>query len=308
MNRKMASKRAPWAVVCALLVQGCSGGDGTGMAPDGPDPDGRIDPLYSDIQAEVFTPSCAVAGCHAGAGAPQGLSLEAASSYGLLVNVASSEVPSLLRVQPGNPDDSYLVRKLEGNAAAGARMPLGRPPLPQATIDVIRQWITEGATDDRASSLGDVRVMALSPVPGSTLGAAPAEIIVMFDRPLDASTVNANTLQLFASGGDGEFGNGNDVQLAGSITMSADGRRARLATGGQALEADSYRIRIAGSGPSFVMDLAANALDGEFHGTLPSGDGRQGGDFIAGFTIDDSITQDAPDGLSPTTAADGDLP
>ncbi len=46
---------------------------------------------------------------------------------------------------PGNPDQSYLIQKIEGHAAVGARMPLGAPPLPQSTIDVIRQWIANGA-------------------------------------------------------------------------------------------------------------------------------------------------------------------
>jgi hypothetical protein len=45
----------------------------------------------------------------------------------MLVNVASAEVPALLRVNPGNPDASYIVQKLQGNNAVGARMPFGGP-------------------------------------------------------------------------------------------------------------------------------------------------------------------------------------
>jgi mono/diheme cytochrome c family protein len=96
----------------------------------------------SDIQP-VFTNRCT--GCHSGGGAPQGLQLDAANSYADLVNVASNEVPSLLRVEPGNPDDSYLVHKIEGTAAVGGRMPLGGTPLSAETIALIRQWISEGA-------------------------------------------------------------------------------------------------------------------------------------------------------------------
>jgi hypothetical protein len=62
-----------------------------------------------------------------------------------LVGVASVEQSSLQRVEAGDPDNSYLVQKLEGTAAAGARMPLGGAPLDQATIDAIRQWIADGA-------------------------------------------------------------------------------------------------------------------------------------------------------------------
>lgn len=270
--------------VAAILLQGCSGGDGTGLPPAGPPP--AIGPVFSDIQSAVFTPTCATAGCHAGAAAPQGLRLDETSSYGLLVNVPSSEVPSILRVLPGDPDGSYLVQKLEGTAAAGARMPLGRPPLAQSTIDVIRQWIIEGALDDRALSIGDVRVMTLSPLPESALTSAPAEIMAVFDRPLDASTVNVNTFTLTGSGGDGTFDDGNEVRVAAAdISVSDRGTRASLRLGAAPLAADRYRIRLRGQGPSFIMDLDANALDGEFRGTFPSGDGRQGGDFVADFTI-----------------------
>ena len=92
----------------------------------------------------MFTPICTR--CHSGAGAPQGLQLDAGHSYALLVGVPSTEQPGVLRVKPGDPGDSYLVLKLEGAASiSGVRMPFGGPYLPQSTIDVIRQWITAGA-------------------------------------------------------------------------------------------------------------------------------------------------------------------
>jgi hypothetical protein len=61
------------------------------------------------------------------------------------VGVSSVEVSSLRRVNPGNPNDSYLVQKLEGSAAVGARMPFGGPYLDAATIALVRQWIADGA-------------------------------------------------------------------------------------------------------------------------------------------------------------------
>jgi RTX calcium-binding nonapeptide repeat (4 copies) len=96
----------------------------------------------------IFSNNCT--GCHGNVNPPVGLSLTSPSSYSNLVNVASGEVPSLKRVQPCNPDDSYLVQKLEGTAAAGERMPRGLPPLSSDTINLIRRWITEGA---RASAV-----------------------------------------------------------------------------------------------------------------------------------------------------------
>ena len=98
---------------------------------------------YATQIQPIFTNNCI--GCHSGGGAPQGLQLDAQNSYADLVNVASSEVPSLKRVQPGDDDNSYLVQKVEGTAAEGGRMPLGGPALSAANIALIRQWIVEGA-------------------------------------------------------------------------------------------------------------------------------------------------------------------
>lgn len=277
--------------ILALLVTGCGGGSGSGASPPPPLPPPPPPPAafganFSEIQDNVFTPNCATSGCHLGAGAPQGLILDATNSYGLLVDVASAEVPSLLRVEPGDPDNSYLIQKLEGTAAVGAQMPLGGTPLPQNEINVIRQWITEGATDDRAQSADPIRVSALTPVPGSD-GEAPAEVIAMFDRELDVSTVNANTYILERSGGDGTFGDGNEVSItAADITTPASmPMSATFDLTGVDVPDDTYRVRLLGSGASVILDIDANALDGEFSGAFPSGDGTEGGDFEATFTV-----------------------
>ena len=137
------------AALCLAALVGCGGGNGEGLDGNGRpigSGDAGTTPLTADfasIQAHVFTPICTV--CHAGAGAPQGLRLDATHSHALLVGVPSTEVSSVLRVAPGRPDASYVIQKLEGHAAVGARMPLGGPYLDTPTIAVIRQWITDGA-------------------------------------------------------------------------------------------------------------------------------------------------------------------
>lgn len=106
----------------------------------------------TQIQAMVFTPICSV--CHNGTQPPGGalpgaLNLTNSNSFANLVNVASLEQPSVMRVKPGDPANSYLVRKLEGAAGiTGARMPLGGPFLDQATIDMIKSWIASGAANN----------------------------------------------------------------------------------------------------------------------------------------------------------------
>ena len=140
--------RSLLGITATVVLAGCGGGSGEGLDANGrPIEEGGTDaplaPTLASLQQNVFTPACT--GCHAGASAPQGLRLDAANSYAMLVGVPSVEVPGPLRVAPGNPGASYLVQKLEGNAAVGARMPLGGPFLDAATIAVVRQWIAAGA-------------------------------------------------------------------------------------------------------------------------------------------------------------------
>ena len=42
-----------------------------------------------------------------------------------------------------------------------------------------------------------------------------------------------------------------------------------------------FTIRDSSSGRSMIQDLAGNDLDGEFYGSFPSGNGVNGGDFVA---------------------------
>src|SRR5690606_33442023 len=144
--------------------------DDPGDGGDGGNGDVTVEPTLASIQENVFTPICTE--CHTGAGAPHGLRLDEGLAYGNLVNVASAEVPSLMRVSPGDPDNSYLVHKIEGTNTVGGRMPLGGPYLPGDTIAAIRQWITDGA-EDTASHNGNATLKAAWPVPDSTLSEAP---------------------------------------------------------------------------------------------------------------------------------------
>ncbi len=102
------------------------------------------------IQTQVFSPICS--GCHSGptsSNLPSGMNLSSANaSFTALVNVASLEVGSLNRVTPNDSGNSYLVQKLEGTQAVGVRMPQGGPFLDQATIDMIKDWINDGAPNN----------------------------------------------------------------------------------------------------------------------------------------------------------------
>jgi uncharacterized protein (TIGR03118 family) len=103
-------------------------------------------PTLAQLQASIFTPRCS--GCHTGGGGalPASMDLTSASAtHAALVGVTSQEVPALQRVSAGAPDNSYLIRKLEGTQTVGGRMPLGGPFLSQTEIDQVRAWIQAGA-------------------------------------------------------------------------------------------------------------------------------------------------------------------
>ena len=130
-----------------LLLAGC----GTVKSPTEPStPTGGGTALtFAQIQAQIFTPVCAKAGCHAAGSSPSGLVLEAGQSYGNLVGRPAAENSSLARVAPGNPDASYIILKLRGDPnITGARMPLGGPYLSADQIAGIAAWIRAGAPNN----------------------------------------------------------------------------------------------------------------------------------------------------------------
>lgn len=90
---------------------------------------------YSAEIQPIFNSNCAGSQCHIG-GTANGLSL---ASYSSLMQGGNSGAV----VIPGDPDNSIIIRRLEG--AIQPQMPFGRSPLPQATIQLIRDWIAQGA-------------------------------------------------------------------------------------------------------------------------------------------------------------------
>lgn len=274
----------------AACISGCSAGSGEGLNISGrPIDEGGDIPLaatLASIQANVFDAACIV--CHSGASAPLGLRLDAANSFTSLVGVRSVENASTFRVNPGNPDASYLIHKLEGTASTGARMPLVGPPIPQATIDFVRQWISDGALDtNNASAATAPKVLSVQPGPDLNIEIMPAQITVAFDQPIDASTIHSTTFVLRRSGGDDVFGNSNDVLVRPTFVAASllNAQLAILDLTGLPPVADRYQLIVRGAGANLVLGNSGIALDGEYSGTFPSGDSLAGGDFVIEFVL-----------------------
>lgn len=139
------------AFVAALGAAGCDERlrDLTGPSPN-------LQPTFSSIQQEIFQTTDTAGrslcvGCHTNAGrTPAGGLNMAVDAYAAMVNVPSRGRPDAVMIVPGDPDASYLIRKLEGHSSiVGLRMPRNGPPfLTDGQVLVIRRWIAIGAPRD----------------------------------------------------------------------------------------------------------------------------------------------------------------
>ncbi len=109
-----------------------------------------------DIQP-IWTGQCII--CHSQPLPPMNLDLTFGTAYALLVDFQSSECFTFDRIEPGDPNASWLFRKITGThnaidvqqagctpAVTGEQMPMF--PfccLDQGTIDLIEAWIAGGA-------------------------------------------------------------------------------------------------------------------------------------------------------------------
>ena len=104
-----------------------------------------------DVQP-IFTASCALPGCHSGPIPTQGLDLSDGSSYAVLVDRPSTELPTVKLIDPGSATTSYLLWKVgkapDGQSIVGSPMPLIGEPLSLAQVATIRDWVTQGALDN----------------------------------------------------------------------------------------------------------------------------------------------------------------
>jgi Bacterial Ig-like domain len=247
------------AVLAAVVAAGCTG-NGEGLDQNGQPlgsegSSGTLTPDLTSIQDNVFTPICTK--CHIGASAPEGLQLDAAHSYALLVGVPSVEQPSLLRVDPGNPDSSYIVLKLEGaSGISGGRMPLGGPYLPQSTIDVIRQWITDGAPMAQATAHTQTRpafeVVATSPPDTATVAAPVREITVAFSSEVEAALVNGTTLKVEPVAGT-EFLTPTSTPIPITFAIAPGNPATVLIRPVSPLGPGMYRVTVRGTGDSGAL-------------------------------------------------------
>jgi hypothetical protein len=141
--------------ITALLLVASVGCDEHLKDVTGPTP--NLEVTLSSIQREIFStsdssgrPACTQ--CHNTQLAPfnGGLNLSEGNAHAALVGVASTGKQGAIRVIPGDPENSYLIHKLQGFPdIVGDRMPAtGGPYLTEGQMLVLRRWIGEGAKND----------------------------------------------------------------------------------------------------------------------------------------------------------------
>ncbi len=250
-----------------VLLTSCTPGDGVGLDANGRPPGesgGGQPPVVSEanafrtIQDTIFTPICSV--CHAGASAPLGLRLDSANAYAAIVNVPSVQVSSLRRINPGDPTNSYLLQKVEGRAAVGSRMPLGGGALPQASIDLLRNWIAAGAKPPAASLVAPdgLEVTSTIPANGEVSVSMVNEVTVVFSEPVDvALALAANQVQLLAER------TGERIALQ-SITLQEGNDSVLKVRPAAALPPGSYELRLNGSGAARLAGVSGRMLKRDF--------------------------------------------
>ena len=144
------------SVMLLALGAGLAGCDESLSDLAGPTP--NLQPTLSSIQREIFdqvdsSGRAACTQCHSDAGGRipmAGLNLRSGVAHGSLVGATSRNKPGAVRVIPGDPDNSYLIHKLEGRTGiVGERMPRTSGPfLTDGQMLVLRRWIELGARND----------------------------------------------------------------------------------------------------------------------------------------------------------------
>lgn len=173
------------AAVAAMTGAGCDDTtDGTGGSADCLDAKGCFDytcykpgatrSFKTDV-LPIFEQSCSLSSsCHGNPKSPmtaEGYQMylgevdptpatpsDVAKILSLIVSQPSPSAMGELIVDPGKPETSWLMQKMDGDVDCGAvtckfsdcgkSMPQGVKPLPQATRDIVRDWIKQGALDN----------------------------------------------------------------------------------------------------------------------------------------------------------------
>jgi len=243
------------------MLIGCQPGTGENSpnSPAGMLPPQLSGDLLTQIQDSIFTPVCSE--CHIGSQAPLGLRLENTDvSYQFLVNVAAVGNSSFQRVLPDEPDNSFLVLKIEGDPRAGQRMPLGRTtPLSDENIQLIKSWIERGALPAESSQVL-TKIVAVKNISQQNNSLKNNSIFVInFSQLLNEETVIKDNILIFQNIEGQKFllsQNSYEIELV-------DQQNIQLTIINQRLQNKSLSLVINHPSTSGIQDIKGRLLDGD---------------------------------------------
>lgn len=154
--------------VVLVAASGCGGSGSRSTATD--------DTVrFTQVQAVFVKYNCAA--CHPIVN--PSIDFRPGHEYASIVGVRALEDPRLVRVVAGDPERSFLFRKIAGDPklgdipSIGARMPQGAPRMAQADIDLVAAWIRQGAKNADGKTTGPTVPTPGDPGP-SPVGREPA--------------------------------------------------------------------------------------------------------------------------------------
>lgn len=126
--------------VLPIFEQSCSLSSSCHGNPKSPTTNEGYQPYLGEVDPTPMTPS------------------DVAKILSLIVSQPSPSATGEMIVEPGKPEKSWLMQKMDGDVDCGAvtctfddcgkSMPQGVKPLPQATRDIVRDWIKQGAQNN----------------------------------------------------------------------------------------------------------------------------------------------------------------
>ncbi len=246
-----------------LFLLGCQPGSGEFAVEDETDPEPPVvqGSLLTQIQDTVFTPICSE--CHIGSQAPVGLRLENTDvAFEFLVDVPAVGNSDFDRVTPNDSVNSFLMLKITGDPRAGQRMPLGRMALTDESIQLIRDWIDQGALPAEDSRVL-TKIRSVKPLMASTQEehfiAKNYQYEVNFTQPVDRHSISKNSLMLY-----------QDFQGSAFLVSEADyeievitERVLILTITNLQLSVESISLVINDPSGNSVLDMKGRILDGD---------------------------------------------
>ena len=252
IGRALCVIAAPLWMLCAC--GGSSGSTATSVTPPATSQPPPLMATLDSIQSNIFTPLCS--SCHSGANPAANLDLDAAHSYNDLINVPSTEQPTIVRVKPGDPTDSFLVQHIqkEGDGASAS------------DLSFIEQWITAGAPPgSSAMAMSDkFQVASAEPDMGDQLSAAPPHIIVGFTQELDANRIDGTTVTLERLEGDGSAQ--VLIKIQAHVAVPSGNPGAMIVTPNSALVPGSYRVVVDSPDGAEIGSIGGTSLSAPMRG------------------------------------------